>query len=310
MRKSQVERVEKKGKRTYKTSRPRPPIVDLVPLLVETLKSMVGNPLSESPSVTTILGALNKPALIGWAANEERKMVAAFAGHLYSNLYDTIEGKVSPEDFSRMLQEQLGKKAHLKLLEKASNVGTEVHKRIEWEFKGELGLERTEESPVLTSEQATRSFKRWTEWRTQVQLKPLLIEHGLYSALFGFGGTLDLLAEIQVPKYPKLPTEHPNAGDTEPRVVVIDFKTGKSVYGEAFLQNIAYRMALKEEGIDSQGGIIVRLPKYADDPEFDAVQVPDDPFLAPVFIALIVVYKWWEKEHSRKTVDKTKQSVI
>jgi len=83
--------------------------------------------------------------------------------------------------------------------------------------------------------------------------------------------------------------------------VVIDFKTGKAIYAESFLQNIAYRMALQEQGTGTKGGIIVRLPKSAEDPEFDAKVVPNDADLAPTFLALLVVYKWWVKEHNYKS---------
>lgn len=313
-----VERVEKKGKRTYKSNRPPAPTRKLFPVALEVLRYLFAEN-EEAPSVTTVLGVMAKPALIGWAAREERKMVSAFAGRLYNELYDTIDGKVPVEMFVEMLQEKLGKGAHLQLLAKASNVGSEVHARIEWEFKGELGRPREPEAPPLTSDQAVRSFQRWTEWRAQVNLKVVDIEKRLHSSVFNYGGTLDLLAEVDVPL---LTTEaQVLMAEVNPRVrktVVIDFKTGKAIYAEAFLQNIAYRMALQEEGIETQGGIIVRLPKYDDDPEFDAKQVPEDPLLAPTWLALLVVYRWWEVQHPSKkarrtpsnTVDNTPESMV
>lgn len=261
---------------------------------------------TDGPSVTTVLGALAKPALIGWAARQERKKVAALAGKLYERLFHLLDEPVTPEKFTEILTEEAGKGAHRELLEEASNVGTEVHNRIEWEFKGELGIEREEQAPALTTEQATRSFQRWTEWRASVNLKLLMTEHKLYSHLFGYGGTLDALVEMDDPL-------HTYAQDHQVpmrKIVVIDFKTGKSVYGEAFLQNIAYRMALAEEGIKTEGGVIVRLPKYDTDPEFDAVPVPVDSSLAPTFLALLVVYKWWaaEEEKSKAKSRKAKNA--
>lgn len=284
-----VERVEVKGKRTYKSKKPKPPITGLIPAAVDAFRSMFALN-GEAPSVTTILQALNKPALIGWAAREERKMVSAYAAKLYHELYDTVEGKVPAEMFEQLLQERLGKGAHLQLLAKASSVGSEVHARIEWEFKGELGLPRATEPPLLTSEQAERSFKRWQEWRAEVKLKPLAAETKLYSALFGYGGTLDLLAEMDV----NIAAEDSPFPNYVRHKVVIDFKTGKSIYAESFLQNIAYRMALQEDGIETQGGVIVRLPKYAEDPAFDTQMVPHDPLLASTWLALRVVYRWVE----------------
>jgi hypothetical protein len=254
------------------------------------------------PSVTTILSALAKPALIGWAAREERKMVANLAGNLYGRLFDLIEGRVEPQKFTEMLTEELGKGAHRQLVEHAALVGSNVHKRIEWELKGEVGKERTPEAPVLISAQAVRSFEKWQDWRKSVNLKVIAIEKMLHSSLFGFGGTLDLLAEVDGTEAGPDPHDVGNPSLVLlpiKRIVVIDFKTGKSVYAEAFLQNTAYRLALKEEGIETTGGIIVRLPKVEEDPEFDAVPVPDDPSLAPTFLALRVVYAWWERNEKK-----------
>lgn len=297
---SDVERVEKKGKRTYKSKRPTPPIARLIPTAVKTFQAIF-NPGGDDPSVTTILQALAKPALMTWAAREERKMVAAIAARLYQRLPEISAEPVSPEKFFDLLMDEAGKPANRRLVERAAFVGSQVHARIEWEFKGELGYPRDANNPPpLSTVQAENSFKRWTEWRQQVKLRPLKMEYRLHSVMFGYGGTLDLLAEMDE-TVPVLSDEKPKR-----RVIVLDFKTGKHIYSEAYLQNIAYRMALAEEGIHTDGGMIVRLPKFEDDPEFDAQPVPDDPELAPVFLALGIVYRWWAKDHDRKGKDKSK----
>ena len=108
---------------------------------------------------------------------------------------------------------------------------------------------------------------------------------------------MDLLAEVTMVV----------GGQTVIMKVVIDFKTGKHIYSEAFLQNVAYRMALQEEGINTDGGVIVRLPKYESDPEFDAKPVPDDPSLKTTFLALVVVYKWWERDREEYKKAKEKE---
>src|SRR3990167_2559722 len=252
---SDIEQVNtKKGRFYKKVKRDVPPIATLIPLVIDAVKSMF--PLGgDSPSVTTILGALAKPALISWAAREERKKVANLAGLLYRKAISIMDEPLSPEKFTELLVGEAGKPANRELLAVAANVGTEVHKRAEWTFKGELGLVRATDPPALTSEAAERSWSRWVEWREQVKLKPIAIEKRLYSNVFGFGGTLDLLAEMTV----DLGQE--GVTNFQTILVVVDFKTGKKVYEESFLQNIAYRLALKEEGIDVQAGWIVRLPK-------------------------------------------------
>lgn len=272
-----TERVTKKGGRYYRRHEEKSPVV-LLPNLTIKLMEEIYHSDKDSPSVTTILKALNKPALVGWAAREERKMIAALAGEIYEQLKDI--GEVDRKKFVELVNEGAGKGAHRKFLEKAADVGSKVHARIDWEFKGEMGKEREADPPPLDSEQAQRAFNRWKEWRDSVKLRLVDTERYLFSSMFGWGGTLDGLVYIN------------------DILCVIDFKTGKAVYAESYLQNIAYRIALAEEGIDVKGGWIIRLPKYESDPEFDAVQVPDDSTLGPVFLALKVVHKWWAKAES------------
>lgn len=137
-------------------------------------------------------------------------------------------------------------------------------------------------APKLMSDQANRSFEKWSDWRAQVNLEPLTIEQRLFSNLYDFGGTSDLVANVNGVK------------------ALLDWKTGKAVYAESFLQNIAYRMAFQEEGITIGEGWIIRLPKYEDDPDFEAVKVPNDPTLGPVFLACKLVYDWVERNHKPK----------
>ena len=289
-----TQRITKNGGRYYKKpDRIKPPVFDLMSSSLKVLLSLFDTN-GDGPSVTTVLGTLAKPALIGWAAKEERKYVGAVAGQLYKRLFTVLAEPATPDKFTEMLLEELGKPANRQLLEQAASVGTQVHNRVEWDLKGELGLERAPEAPPLTTEQAKHSYARWGEWRVTVKLRPIAMEKRIYSMLFGFGGTLDLLAEIEL--------------DGKLVLIVIDWKTGKAVYAEAYLQNVAYRMALKEEGIDATVGYIIRLPKYETDPEFDAVRVPDEQTskLETTFLALLVVYKWWVTTHNTKRKPKAK----
>ncbi len=284
----------KSGERRYKRpERAKSPVDGLMPSALAMLQSLFTPDPKDGPSVTTVLSALAKPALIGWASKEERKYVSAVAGHLYSKLYDIVDEPVEPQRFTDLLQEELGKPANRQLLAVAANVGTAVHNRIEWELKGELGRERLPEAPPLLSEQSQRAFQRWQEWRLTVKLKPIDMEKRIYSTVFGYGGTLDLLCEMEI--------------DGQTVLAVGDWKTGKKIYGESFLQNVAYRMAIREEGIIAPMGFIVRLPKYIDDPEFEVGFVPDDPSLEVTFLALLVVYKWYGPNNKAPSRAKKKE---
>ncbi len=240
------------------------------------------------PSVTTILNVVAKPALINWAAKEERIMVGEAAGQLYQELAETLRDPLNPEEFTRRLDERLGDvKAHRKKLKEAADIGTSVHKRIEWEFRKELGLPIGPE-PLLTHPKAIRAFDHWKDWRISVKLRVIAIEEGVYSLEYKFAGTLDLLAEVDDPDY--------GLG-----VEILDFKTGKYIYVESFLQNAAYRIAARERGIHTDRGRIIRLPKEEDDPDFETKVVPSLDVVEKPFISLIPVFRFLkEQEEQRK----------
>ena len=225
------------------------------------------------PSVTHILACLAKPALINWAASEERKLVSAVAADIhqeFATLQVSDRGK-----YLMLLESRLGKeKAHRRTLAKASDIGIQVHHLIEWQMRSRLRLPVGPEPSVV--DDAKWAVMAFEDWAKAVNLEPLAVERIVYSASHGYAGTLDLLAKV------------------EGVVTVVDFKTGKAVYPEAFLQNVAYQMAVGELGIDQpQRGVIVRLPKVQTDPGFEAVQVPSVGTLFPTFLAVKQVWLWW-----------------
>lgn len=239
-------------------------------------------PNEKRPSVTTILGAvLAKPGLVHWAANEERSLLLTAATELYTELTSTPMDPMTAEQYIGALEMRAGQqRAHRKRLAEAANIGTQVHKRIEYELRTELGLP-TRERPELSTPQARRSFERWTEWRKSVQLRPVEMERKVASDKHGYVGTLDLLAYL------------------EDKLDIVDFKTGKKIYRESWLQNAAYRIALAEQGVLTDGGTIVRLPKTADDPEFDAQRIPESfERLSVCFLSLLPLYYFIEEENA------------
>ena len=72
---------------------------------------------------------------------------------------------------------------------------------------------------------------------------------------------------------------------------IIDWKSGKAIYPEAFLQNIAYRHAADRLGMPSEQGLIVRLPKLLDDPAWEVMTVPETVVLAD-FLAAGNLWRW------------------
>ena len=138
-------------------------------------------------------------------------------------------------------------KAHTKELAKAGEIGTQVHALIEFTLRMEL-LEKVGPSPALETK-AQFAYASWQKWRQSVSFRPVMVEFTVVSKKYGYAGTADLLAEV------------------DGVLTLVDWKTGKSVYKEAHLQNAAYRQAVREMGLgDPQQGLILRLPKAESDP--------------------------------------------
>jgi hypothetical protein len=230
------------------------------------------------PSVTAILQAVAKPALVGWAAKQEREMVIRAATQLYEDL-PALAPKMNRMAYENTLQERVGKtKAYQRELSKASDIGTECHALIEWNLRRELQQKVGPEPRI--SDKATWAFMAYEDWRKKANLAPVLIEQTVYSKRYGYAGTMDWAGEI----------DHEGT-----RVAVVgDFKTGKAIYAEALLQNAAYVHALREMGLLSKevGGCIVRLPKTEADPEFE-VRVISPEAQKELFRVFLSVRELW-----------------
>ena len=228
------------------------------------------------PSVTTILNVIGKPGLLNWAASTERQLVIDTAADLYLDVGKTP--LMSRPAYVSTLTTRLGTtRAHKRELEKAGSIGTQAHKRIEWHLRQALG-QVTGPMPPITDE-ALWAFMAFEDWAKSVDLKPRLIEQVVYSKTYGYAGTMDLLADVEgVPR-------------------LVDFKTGKAIYGEALLQSAAYQTALVEMGHPApQGGLVVRIPKNLRDPAFEVAEVPPVAELLPVFLAARRLFVWQDAQ--------------
>lgn len=196
------------------------------------------------PSVTTILQVIAKPSLMFWAAEE-----AYWATIKNPNI--TVEE---------------AKRAHLSVSNKAKDRGSSIHSAIEaYKKSGTRIVTIPENNNYLLA------FYAWVD-----QYKPEIIsqERTLFSDLFGFAGTYDLLCKV---------------GD---RIVLIDVKTNKSgrIYPESFLQVSAYKKALEEKRELVQDMAILCL---AENGTF-TYQTVDDAF--PAFLAAKTLYEWENRE--------------
>lgn len=106
------------------------------------------------PGTTTILGILNKPALVGWA--------------------------------NRMGLEGIDT---TKYVDAAARVGTLIHYMVECDLKGE----EPDFSDYTSNEidKAENAFIKYLEYRDGHILEPILIEEPLVSEKYRYGGTID-----------------------------------------------------------------------------------------------------------------------
>lgn len=240
------------------------------------------------PSVTTILEAAAKPALVPWAAKVERELVIESAAQLWEDA--PLSPKMSRQAFIASLTNRLPKtRAHQKALTKAAEIGSGLHALIEWNLRRELGQVVGPEPTVKDA--ALWAFMAWEDFKKRTNFKPRAIEQVVWSTNHGYAGTMDSLAECTL--------------GSERVLVVTDYKTGKAIYGEALLQNTAYVHAMIEMGHLEPPccGLIVRLPKVESDPEPEFRLIPwaELEALFPVFLACKQLWTWMAEEDAKRS---------
>lgn len=153
-------------------------------------------------SVTTVLKALNKPALPGWSA----KMAAQYVVEEWPLVRDLIDAGKLEEAV------QLIKGSPWRKKEAAANLGTSVHQAVEAYVMGAR-------LPDIKTDEHVSHFERWLD-----AFKPKILETEVtvFNRRFNYAGTLDLLVEL------------------EPNTWVVDVKSGSGVYPEFAMQVAAY----------------------------------------------------------------------
>lgn len=232
------------------------------------------------PSVTSILSVISKPALVPWAAKQERTLVRAAAASLW---YETFEDHYQTQaQYLAALDEKIGtQRAHQKLVDEASDIGSRIHDRIDRTLRSERGEGLVEDPPLEGA--AGVGYAAWEQWRSTTTFVPTLTERIVYSQEFGYAGTLDWFGTLN---------GAPTLGD---------WKTSSAIYPEAKMQVAAYAMAMIEMGLADTGmnGCIVRIPKTIgkDDPcETVSISWIELCEHFCVFRSALDLYKWQAKQ--------------
>lgn len=127
----------------------------------------------------------------------------------------------------------------------AARVGTITHCLIASHLKEEsMG---TDCYSIAEVEKAKKCFEKYLRWEKENPLTPVMVEERLVSEEFKFGGTPDLLAEI------------------DGEFVLIDFKTGGGTYDSYLCQLAAYRKLLEEQGWPVARARILRISPNDDE---------------------------------------------
>lgn len=242
--------------------------------------------------VTYILSVINKPALVAWAAREERTLVSEVAKDLY---FDAVKlaKPLSAGGFTASLETRLGKaKQYQRQMTKASEIGKQAHAMVEWRLRKALGQVVGPEPQIR--DEALWAYMAWEDWYKANNVKPIAIEQTVFSKKFHYAGTLDLLAEV------------------DGVLTITDWKSGKNIYAESHLQNFFYQQAIDEMGHGPvKQGRIVRLPKVIGDPGFEVTEVPHYEPYWKLCLAVKTVWEWWHEEQmaydAKRKAEKEKQ---
>lgn len=218
--------------------------------------------------VTTIIGVLAKPALIGWAARMACEYVLENTRH---SLKDG-EYIIKSAQLLTVLEE--AKSAHTKKKEAAGEHGTDTHALVEeWinvllmDYKG-----IPQNDYAMDSDDPILKFKAWAVEN---------VDHFLFSERRMFNKELFIAGTADFAYIGK-----------DGKKYMADLKTSSGVYGiDYWLQVAAYRMLAEAEGDEPyDGATIVRMGKKGPS-DFEVQQLYDYETYKEAFLCCLTLYR-------------------
>ncbi len=215
--------------------------------------------------VTSITNVIGKPGLIYWAANmaadtflANMKAGKALDEVQIKNLYDLI------------------KTSHSQIKSQAADLGGMIHDWIEQFLKAGIAKKPLPKKPI--NPEMKNAIDAFLDWTKKNKVKFTETERKVYSAKYKYAGTCDGIATV-------------NGKPT-----IVDFKTGKAVYPEMFLQTVAYQAALEEEtGKKFTHNLILRLSqedKKKGITPFEVLETINHRENFKTFLAAKQIYEW------------------
>lgn len=131
------------------------------------------------PGVTTALGVLDKPALLEWAAREERAEIVRLLS-VYDHASQILD--LIPEPYAYAVKR-----------DKAADAGSLAHARIHAFLRGTELDEEGHDVEALAL--ALNAYQRWLAWWTDERMDCVASELPLVSEALQVGGTLDIMGD-------------------------------------------------------------------------------------------------------------------
>lgn len=162
-----------------------------------------------------------------------------------------------------------------KYVDNKASIGTLAHQLILDDFR-EVKTDTSDytANQISLAENCLLSFY---EWKKGKEVKPILLERPLISDKYGFGGTLDCYAEI------------------DGKNTLLDFKTGKGIYAEYYVQVAGgYLLLLEEAGYQVDEIDILNIPR-SEDEAFAFKPVKETETCKQIFLNCLANYKLKKK---------------
>lgn len=229
--------------------------------------------------VTTIIGVLAKPALIGWAAKmavehikENAPGISRRMGIQTDEIRDIEYYRVAPE----LLEE--ARTAHTKKKEAAGTHGTDAHALVERYIKTEImtrSATRSTPIPVPMPMAEMEAIKPFIDWAQENVDHFLFSERRMFNKELFIAGTCDF-AYV----------------DKKGRRMMADYKTSGGIWGvDYFLQVAAYKMLAEAEGDEPYVGMtIVRQGKKGLS-DFEVQHLFDYETFKEAFLSCLTIYR-------------------
>lgn len=271
--------------------------------------------------VTTALGIINKPALIGWAKGVTLNAVEAILRNpeTVSNL-ELVTSEGSKEEYSSWVERLIraARDDSNKKRNEAADLGTQAHGWIESHLK-----HPDDEVRKQVPDELLPAFDGALRFLADYQIELIATEQVVWDSDLQIAGTFDGagyrttkcigclgsgVVECQC-VFDSTPHDVDKCPDCQGtgearKLVIFDWKRSKGIYWEYALQLGAYAHCLTNvSGLVPAEAFAVRLPRIGDDFEYEVKQVANIAAATTAYLDTLALHRaskidWWEDSPS------------